>query len=571
MAIKQLIKDNNLTTEWRSWFSEQVLLKVESINHFLYGKGLSKKDGLDLVKFLIRTSTDFASFYNRDEQYRLSRFSQTTIDKTVNATRESLSSRIATNLAKYGSTSPFGSEAVRAKAKATFESNGYLNPFNNKDIHDKALDKAFRNPQVQQSLKQRFVNKYGIVSPMHSQSFKEKCLEESSKAMKEIYLNKYGFSQDSFIEALLEENSLEFVPPRPGFVNSEFQAKCTLCGNVSDFHVYSQGNSVIPYRVTSCPFCGGNRTVLERALFTHLYELFPDTVSSYRPTFLHGQEIDIFIPSKNIGFEINGALSHNSAISKEGHPLQGFTPKPADYHASKSSLALDAGINLYHIWEHWPRALINAIVDTKIWVYGTTRQARKLTCTEISFKEANDFLRINHTQGFARFSKACGLFAQDMLVSMLSIIPKRKGVIEVVRNCTIKNVSITGGFTRLFSKAILWAKSHDFSQIITYADRDLTPDPLSSVYARHGFQYLGDSGPTLSYYIQGIKGIRYRDINLHKDIVYNRFIFQKHKLPNLFKRLGVECALQLTEQQLLFKLGIHPLYNSGCHKYTLFI
>lgn len=52
-------------------------------------------------------------------------------------------------------------------------------------------------------------------------------------------------------------------------------------------------------------------------------------------------EIDIFIPSLNIGFEFNGVYWHSNKH------------KDSKYHLNKTRACMENGIKLYHIWEHW--------------------------------------------------------------------------------------------------------------------------------------------------------------------------------------------------------------------------
>ena len=88
-----------------------------------------------------------------------------------------------------------------------------------------------------------------------------------------------------------------------------------------------------------CPRCSIKISKGESEIFTYVKSFCPDAIQSDR-TVLDGKEIDIFIPSKNIGIEFNGLIWHST---KHG--------KSRTYHQDKSDLAATKGVRLIHIWE----------------------------------------------------------------------------------------------------------------------------------------------------------------------------------------------------------------------------
>ena len=65
-----------------------------------------------------------------------------------------------------------------------------------------------------------------------------------------------------------------------------------------------------------CPICAqqSQTSFPEQAIFYYLKQVFPDTLNRY---ISDKREIDIFIPSKNIGFEYNGYFSHKKKAEKD--------------------------------------------------------------------------------------------------------------------------------------------------------------------------------------------------------------------------------------------------------------
>ena len=60
--------------------------------------------------------------------------------------------------------------------------------------------------------------------------------------------------------------------------------------------------------VSSCPICKKRLRISfpEKAIFFYLKKVFPDAEENYRPAWLNGKELDIFLPSKRIGIEYDG-------------------------------------------------------------------------------------------------------------------------------------------------------------------------------------------------------------------------------------------------------------------------
>ena len=110
---------------------------------------------------------------------------------------------------------------------------------------------------------------------------------------------------------------------------------CKQCGKhfrmtIKD-HTY--GNERCPnctfYYKTSLP---------EQCVYFYVKKYFQDAINSYKPHFLNGMEIDIFIPSLNLGIEYDGASWHKTRQKKESDNR-------------KSSTIRENGISLIRIKE----------------------------------------------------------------------------------------------------------------------------------------------------------------------------------------------------------------------------
>ena len=93
--------------------------------------------------------------------------------------------------------------------------------------------------------------------------------------------------------------------------NKKVWWKCSLCGNSWKAYVYkrNRGNE-------KCPQCfKRNHTSLpEQVLFYYLSKVFPDAINSYQAEWLPANsEIDIYIPSINLGIEFDGKYWHSNS------------------------------------------------------------------------------------------------------------------------------------------------------------------------------------------------------------------------------------------------------------------
>ena len=354
-----------------------------------------------------------------------------------------------------------------------------------------------------------------------------------------------------------------------------WRGKCTSCKREFDFRFTSEAYPTV------CPFCNTRSTSLERNIAEFICSLGLEVIQHY---YVKGQtqELDIFIPELNIAFEINGMFSHNSGLNfsvlrhNKNASLQDLKQgvKSPSYHVKKSDFALNAGIKLYHIWENWPKEIIFSLVRAKCKYFCRSIQARKC---EVSFSwslsDINLFYSKSHVQGPCIPTFSVSLIQDNHIVQAISFKKVSTTEFSLVRNATLPDTQVLGGFKRLFKHAVDHIKKNypEVLTIVTYANRDLTPSFEDSVYVRNNFNFVGDSGPTMQYYCQSsVK--RNGEVLLLKG-VHNRQSLMKYKLTkfegasSMFTE-NFRFDKNKTEQQLLEDLAVVPVYNSGCFKFV---
>lgn len=265
------------------------------------------------------------------------------------------------------------------------------------------------------------------------------------------------------------------------------------------------------------------------------------------------QEVDLYLPSLKIGIEFNGFWFHSSAASSPHC-------KPRTYHKDKSDLALSCGVRLYHFWEDMDNTLILSVLAPHLGIPSTRHHARSLVLAKVSSSEASSFYGLHHTKGFTPSrSIHYGLFTKDGLpVSMLSLSLGDSGQAHIERYCNVPLHQVAGGFRRLLTASL---RDHpEVSTVLTYCDRDLSPDPSATVYARHGFDLLGSTVPSLRFWCGEDLGFGY-----DKGSVYSRQRCRKSVLLGL----NPGADLSLSGLDLAESMGLYPVYGCGSWSYSL--
>jgi G:T-mismatch repair DNA endonuclease (very short patch repair protein) len=107
------------------------------------------------------------------------------------------------------------------------------------------------------------------------------------------------------------------------------------------------------------------------------------------------KELDIFIPSKNIAIELDGIFWHSFSYNE--------SKEERELHLTKTKEAEKLGIQLLHFWcvewEQKPQ-IVKSIIKSKLGVNDKI-YARKCEVTEVSSKEADNFLN-NNNRNFHR-------------------------------------------------------------------------------------------------------------------------------------------------------------------------
>jgi G:T-mismatch repair DNA endonuclease (very short patch repair protein) len=196
-------------------------------------------------------------------------------------------------------------------------------------------------------------------------------------------------------------------------------------------------------------------------------------------TVLDGKELDIYIPNKNIAFEINGLYWHSYGKADI---------EKTDFHLYKTEKCQEKSISLLHItdWE-WNNKndIIKSIIKTKL---GLNKRipARKCVLKQIDTKDAKTFFEENHLQGFIGATNYIGLIYDNDLVMCMSFGKNRFGEgVELYRLASKQGITVIGGASKIIK---YYTKTYNINNITTYCDYSKS---YGNGYRKMGFTYMG--------------------------------------------------------------------------------
>jgi len=342
---------------------------------------------------------------------------------------------------------------------------------------------------------------------------------------------------------ICEKDNLELIEFRDRF---DCTVKCKKCGNI--FQTKTLGylrESTSTHKCRICypiePICGP--TSLEVEFENFLKEIKVEYFKNYRSV-IYPQEIDFYLPSVRIGFELDGLYWHSEA------------QKPnSKYHLLKTEKCKSNGVRLIHIFEDewkYKQEICKSII---LGILGKNKEkigARLCEVREITTRECRNFIENNHIQGFIGFTYGYALFYKGEIVSVMTFGKLRKNMgrnsednhYEIIRYCTKNGLNIVGGASKLLTHFI---KDKIPKKIITYSDRRWSE---GNVYEKLGFTFVHNTLPNY-FYVFG-------------DRRKNRFAMRKNVLVEKY-----DCPKEMTEKEFCFRKGWYRIYDCGSRLYEL--
>ena len=322
---------------------------------------------------------------------------------------------------------------------------------------------------------------------------------------------------------------------------------CKTCNTEFDGKIE---DGEIPRCVVCFPKVGNS--LFQREIFNYIKSILGVSVpvgENIKQVLANHREIDIYIPSLNLGIECDGLYWHGEVGGN----------KDKRYHLDKTIECEKLGIRLIHIFEdEWLNntTIVKSKLKHLLKMNTDKVYARKCDVREVNGADKKIFLNNNHIQKNDLSSICYGLYYKDELVSVMTFGKSRvfmntksvEGQYELIRYASNKNV--IGGAGKLLKHFIT---IHKPRKVISYADRRWTHH-TNNLYESIGFKKINDGTPNYWYFG--------KDKNYKR---YHRFGFAKHTLS---KKLD-NFDSNLSEWENMKNNGYDRIWDCGHLKYEL--
>ncbi len=325
-----------------------------------------------------------------------------------------------TSLQKYGVPHPMKSQRIKEKLRKSLEG---------------------KRREISQKVRETLLSRYGVSSPMHIPSVKEKVLKKYKDKVWERLLIKL---EKNNIKPLFGIETFKIILVKD---RERYPFLCKRCKTKFFDHL---DNGHIPV----CPECYKNISAPEQVITSFLKEKGVTFESSNRSV-IKPFELDIYIPDKNFGIEVNGIYFHTFERLKEEREL---TDKEAkNYHRLKWILSRNAGIHLVQFWDSEILrkkdvvfSILGSYLDLNRKIYARFCQIR-----EIDETTAYNFFLDNHISFQITLGKNFGLFYNDELLCAISVGKARFGLKghEIYRFANKNGINVVGGLGKLIRYA----------------------------------------------------------------------------------------------------------------------
>ncbi len=443
-------------------------------------------------------------------------------------TSENKEKRKHTNMVRYGVENSNQRPEIRNKTKQTnIDRYGFENPMCNEVIKNKTKDTnldryghvcAMQSTEIKEKIQENNVIKFGCKIPSQNEEVKKKITKSIGDVLNlksiEFWINKLNLN-DGDVEIIDDDITItnhcnihnKFTIDRSLLkcrTGAGIKNLCTLCNPLSE-NVSIKENEVIDFINKEL----GVETTKRR---------------------INNSEIDMFIPSHNIGIEFNGLYWHSDKF------------KSNDYHLNKTNMCENSGIELLHIFEDewiYQYDIIKSVIKSKLNIFDRIIDSKECEIKMVSSNDCEDFLFNNDIRGHVLSKIKIGLYYENALVSILILNERLNNTFEILRYCNLINTKIVGGFNMLMEFFMCKYKP---KSIRTVVDRRFSQcEDLVS----YGFFNIGILAPDFYY------------LKLNKPVKHNKHKFKKSML------IKEGFDKNKTVDKIMKERGFTKIYDSG--------
>jgi len=351
------------------------------------------------------------------------------------------------------------------------------------------------------------MEKYGAPHYMKNTQIADRIVEKSSRTMAQKAV-------DSFKQSLPYNLEIVEIVPKERLA----VLHCKVCNRDFTTDIFS---------VPACPSCQIKAKSKQEEEISEFVKSLGVTLYRNRKILQESAnvfyEIDIFIPEKRVGIEVNGLYFHRTVTHKSvKHSV------PRDYHIKKSLLAKDQQILLLHMWEDlWKhkRSLAENLIKSALGLYEQTLDANECDLINLSYAEAQAFFEENWPYDIEISPIRYALLYKSQVVSAITCRLMGKQL-HIAGFTNRRGTQVVNGFKRLLDKAIKTTKP---SIITADLHLDFNNIPDKTIYAQNGFRLVSNK-PFETFYVY---------IHKLEERKPKQFL-TKHKLTEMLKRLNLD-------------------------------
>lgn len=197
----------------------------------------------------------------------------------------------------------------------------------------------------------------------------------------------HALTQDEFIQKSQQVHGDKYIYSKVDY--RKYNEKvCIICPTHGDFY-QEPGNHL---NGQGCPQCFKEKSKVEQEILDFVVSIVgEENVITNDRELLNGREIDIYIPSLKLGFEVNGLIWHSEKYNID-----------KNYHLNKTLDCQKLDIHLIQIFEdEWlfKREIVKSRISYLLKDCHRTIYGRKCKIKEIDYITSQKFLENNHIQG----------------------------------------------------------------------------------------------------------------------------------------------------------------------------
>lgn len=432
---------------------------------------------------------------------------------------------------KYNTDCVFKNNEIKNKIKLTnFKNYGVSHISQSEIIKKKVINTNIKNLGVEypsqsnlvkNKIKQTLLKNFNVNHPMKCNEIKNKTIISNTK--KTIDLSKKIFGNT--VEIINNKN-YTYIVKNQCILHNEY---------IIDKKVYYwRLRSNITNICILCNPINSNSSIKETDI-KNFIENELKIITNKDTKILKGKEIDIFIPSHNLGIEFNGLYWHSN-IYKENN-----------YHLNKTNSCEEQGIKLLHIFEdEWnnKREIVKSIIRSNLNIYNNIISSNNCILKKINNKESFKFLCENSLFNNIKIAINIGLYYNNEL-QLLMCFNKIGNNYKLILICNKLNTKVIDGENKILKNFI---ESYQPHEIITFIDRRYNN---SELYENLGFKFISNLKPNYFYF-------KSCELIKHNKQIYNNFKISKHNLDQ-----------SKTEFEIMTENGYLRIYDCGYKKYIL--